>query len=117
MKKFIASSIFALLIPSQAFSATVNGHVNNATITGLYCGFEGSYNMCSVLFNKTIEDADPCNTIPANRMQFRGDTNMGKAILAVALTAYTTKNLVTIHSTGLCDVYKGLSDVNYIELL
>ena len=114
---FIASSIFALLIPSQAFSAT--GHVNDATITGLYCGYDGSFNMCSVLFNKTIVGADPdgCNTITANRMQFKGDTDMGKAILAVALTAYTTQKLVTIHSTGLCDVYPGLLDIRYIELL
>lgn len=38
--------LFVLLLPLHTYAT---GHVTNALITSVYCGYEGTYNMCSVV--------------------------------------------------------------------
>lgn len=105
--------LFFILFPFQVSAA---GHVIDAKITSVYCGYEGTYNMCSVVFDKVIIDKDSCHTINSNRMQFKGNGEMGGSLLSIALAAYMAHKKVNIYSTGSCTVYNGLADVKFIEV-
>lgn len=115
MSKYYLTNIILLIFSLSAYSET--GNVQGAKITSVYCGYFDERNMCSMEFDKAIDDRDECNTIIANRMQFKVDTEIGKSILSIALVAHSTQKSVKVYSTGLCDVYGGLSDVNYIEII
>ncbi len=49
-------------------------------------------------------------------MQFKVDTDIGKAILSVALSAQATQKSVNVYSTGSCTIFNGLADVNWITI-
>lgn len=68
------------------------------------------------MFGGVINNKDECHTINANRMQFKGNGEMGSSLLSIALAAQLTRKKVNIYSTGLCDVYNGLADVKFIEI-
>lgn len=108
-----------LLILSLGMSpvAFCVGHVNDVKITSVYCGYPDTYNMCSVEFDTEILERDTCHTmINAKRMQFKADTEIGKALLSIALTAHASQKNVDIYSTGKCTIYSGLSDINFIKI-
>ncbi len=109
--KFKITTLLFILLP---FQVSAEGHVIDAKINSVYCQY--NLNMCSVVFNKPIAGKDPCHTIDSNRMQFRVDDPIGKALLSIALTANSTQKNVTIHSTGVCTIYNGLADLGRIEI-
>lgn len=114
MTKYTLFILTFLFLPNYAFSV---GHVIDAKITTVYCGYVGTYEMCSVTFDKPIEDLDSCHTLTnSQRMQFKPDTAIGNAILSIALTAHATQKNVNVYSTGRCDIHDGLSDVNWITI-
>ena len=114
MRKTITSLVLLYLFSAYAFGV---GHVINAKITTVYCGYPGTYDMCSLTFSKPIESLDACHTlVNSQRMQFKPDTAIGKAILSIALTAHSTQKNVDVYSTGGCTIYTGLSDVNWITI-
>ncbi|WP_155734482.1 hypothetical protein [Pseudoalteromonas luteoviolacea] len=105
------------LIASGYANAAV--HVKDAQIESIYCGYVDTYDMCSILFTSDTvlhEQEGSCHTLPSKRMQFKGDTAMGKSLLSLALAAHTTKARVDVYATGKCSIYPGLSDVNYITV-
>ncbi|KZN58366.1 hypothetical protein JL49_20380 [Pseudoalteromonas luteoviolacea] len=110
--------MFALaLIASGAANAVV--HVKDAVIESVYCGYVDTYNMCSILFtaDTTLHGQEgSCHTLPAKRMQFKGDTPMGSSLLSLALTAHTTKARVDVYARSNCSIYPGLSDVDFITI-
>ena len=108
-----------LMISLLAFSSLsfAVSHVSNAKIKSAYCGYEGTFDMCSIEFEDdvVIKTPDNCYTIPnANRMQFKSNTETGKAILSIALSALAADKNVDVYGTGKCEIYPGLSDINYI---
>ncbi|QPB85625.1 hypothetical protein CWC22_021690 [Pseudoalteromonas rubra] len=110
--------VFVLCIIASC-SANAVVHVKDAVIESVYCGYVDTYDMCSVLFTSdTVMHGleGSCHTLPAKRMQFKGDTPMGKTLLSLALTAYTTKVKVDVYAREKCTIYPGLSDVNFITL-
>ncbi len=111
MNKYLGLLFLLLTFPAHS------AQVLDAKITSIYCGYPESYQMCSVAFDKAIEQRDSCNTITANRMQFSINSDTGKSLLSLGLTAYTTQKSVNVYSTGACTVYQGLSDIQYIELI
>ena len=111
MKKII-TLLFAGLLPLHATAA---GYVTNAKITSLYCGYVNSYKTCSITFDKPIINKDACHT-GSERMQFQPNTDIGKAMLSVALAAQATKQNVEVYSTGSCTIYPGFADVNWITI-
>ncbi len=104
--------IFGSLISLNAYAV---GHVIDAKIESVYCGYPSSHQMCSVTFSKPIIDKDSCHT-SSERMQFKVDTDIGKALLSIALSAHATQKNVDVYSTGSCTVYNGLADVNWITI-
>ncbi len=112
--KFKLFTLLFILSPLQVSAA---GHVRDATIISVYCGYEGTYNMCSVAFDKPITTKDTCHTINSSRMQFKADGTIGGSLLSLALTAHTTQKKVHVYSTGECTIYNGLADIQYIEII
>lgn len=112
MKKSIVI-IWMCLLSSFSFGA---GHVTDAKIETLYCGYVGTYEMCSITFNKPIEDKDQCHTNATERMQFKPDTSIGQAILSVALAAQAAQKYVNVRSTGQCTIISGFPDVNWVTI-
>lgn len=102
-----------ILLP---FQVSAVGHVKDAVIISIYCGYENVYDMCSISFDKPIVDKDLCHTNNSSRMQFKGNGTMGNSLLSMALTAHSTGKRVHVYSTGACTVYNGLADVQYIEI-
>lgn len=114
MKKIM---FLLVLIASGAANAVV--HVKDAVIESVYCGYVDTYDMCSVLFTSdTVMHGQEgsCHTLAAKRMQFKGDTPMGQALLSLALTAHATKAKVDVYARENCTIYPGLSDVNFITI-
>ncbi|MGS2717220.1 hypothetical protein ACVBE9_03535 [Eionea flava] len=110
-KSIVLVSLFLFSLQANAV-----GHVRDATISSVYCGYQDVHNMCSITFDKAIVDKDACHTINVDRMQFRGDGSMGGALLSIALAAQATQQKVHIYSTGKCTIYNGLADINFITI-
>ncbi|MBQ4811518.1 hypothetical protein J8M20_09220 [Pseudoalteromonas luteoviolacea] len=109
--------VTAALIASGYANAVV--HVKDAQIESVYCGYVDTYDMCSILFTADTVlhgQEGSCHTLPAKRMQFKGDTAMGKSLLSLALAAHTTKARVDVYARDKCSIYPGLSDVNFITI-
>ncbi|KZN38100.1 hypothetical protein N474_01485 [Pseudoalteromonas luteoviolacea CPMOR-2] len=105
-------SLVMILFSTDAFSAS---HVYNAKITSLYCGYIGTTENCSIKFDKPILQKDACHT-SAERMHFKVNTDLGKALLALALAAQASKKNVDVFSTGQCTIAPNIVDVNWIEI-
>lgn len=102
----------ALLTPFYSFGA---GHVIDAKITSLYCGYVEVHQMCSITFNKPIQNKDACHT-GSERMQLKPDTEIGKAMLSIALAAQVAQKNVNVYSTGKCTIFNGFADVNWVTI-
>ena len=96
------------------------GNVSDTLIKKVYCGYVEGNNMCSIVFDKPIQNKASCannaSSTVSYRMQFQLNDEIGKALLSLALTAYTTGKSVNISSTGFCNIFSGLSDLDLIEL-
>ena len=91
------------------------GHVTDALIKTLYCGYFGAYEMCSITFDKPIEEKDSCHT-NKDRMQFKVDSDIGKALLSVALTANASGKKVEVYSRGTCTIHPKIADLDWIKI-
>ncbi|MBE0388879.1 hypothetical protein PLUTE_a3622 [Pseudoalteromonas luteoviolacea DSM 6061] len=49
-------------------------------------------------------------------MHFKVNTDLGKALLALALAAQASKKNVDVFSTGQCTIAPNIVDVNWIEI-
>jgi len=47
---------------------------------------------------------------------FKVNSDAGKGMLSLAITAHTTKALIGVQSLGTCDTYHNMEDVDYIIL-
>jgi hypothetical protein len=108
---------FALL----AASASHAGSVNGAHVTGAYCGYYSGANMCSVYFDQKIAGSPGC--VPTStaseqphRFQFRLD-DLGKGILAIALSAQATGALVQADGTNACSIWGDTETLNTLFLM
>ncbi len=108
-KVFLVVSFLIASLQSHA------GEVSAAKVAGVYCGIYGGANMCSIYFNKTISDSPTCVQQSTNiRMQISTDTDVGKAMLSLALSANATGKLVKASGTGTCTVWPDTEDLNVI---
>ncbi len=113
MKMISILVVASLLFPLNILA---KGYVKDTKITSIYCGYPSSFEMCSITFDKPIIAKDDCHTLAAERMQFKPDTAIGKAVLSIALSAQATQQKVDIHSTGTCNIYSGIADMNRINI-
>jgi hypothetical protein len=123
MVKSFVPAISLLLFSVGAYA---NGSVTGAKVTGVYCGIFQKSNdtkteMCSVYFDKKITGSPTLNS-PTNcskafvgesyyRFQFKPD-NIGKTILAVALSAQASGALVIADGMGECSVWPDTEDIS-----
>jgi len=100
-------------------SLSFAGSVSDAKVTQLYCGYFSTSSVCSVVFDKDFSPEDSCITgagySKLKRMQFKLDDEIGKALLSIALTSYTTGATVNASSIG-TTCTDGFADLKYIEL-
>lgn len=102
---------FVLLLSSNAFAV---GVVSDTKITKLYCGFYNGANMCSIYLDRLIVNTPTCHTLSSSRFQIPTDTDTGKAILSLALTAFNTQKLVDAHGKGISSVWSDTEDMNVL---
>ena len=107
LQSFLLSTF---LLSANIYAA---GAVNGAKITKMYCGYYSGANMCSIYFDKAITNPPSCHGA-SQRMQIKTDNDTGKAILSLALTAFSTQKTVDIGGKGTCDIWSETEDMNVI---
>lgn len=105
-----------LLISLFASNALAGGTASSTKISQIYCGYYGGANMCSIYFGAAISNAPNCHTIGRNRMQVSTEDDTGKALLSLALVAYTSEKIVDIGGKGDCTVWADTEDLNHITI-
>lgn len=115
MKKLINISVLFMAALISANSWAV-GLVQNTKITQIYCGYFNDSNMCSIYFDKEIDDSPFCHKANRQRMQIKTDDETGKAILSLALTAYAMQKPVDIRGKGKCLVWHDTEDMNMLHM-
>lgn len=101
IRSLALASAFLASVP--AFAQTTQGFVNTGvTITGVDVRSDGHFlaTLSSPLVNQP--------TCASNHIRITGDvtTASGKALLAAAMMAYTTRSTITlVQGTGTCDQY------------
>lgn len=120
MKTTIYSGLAALLGLVGLANA---GSIPSGHVTGVYCGYYGNANMCSVYFDVKVAGNQPAcvPTSPAlneqnHRFQFRLD-DIGKGLLAIALSANSTGALVQADGTGACSIWGDTESLNTLFIL
>ena len=115
MKSILLKAFFIINIAVMS-SATLAGSVSSAKITQIYCGYYDGANMCSIYFDKAPTSSPSCHTKSRKRMQIRTDDDTGKAILSLALTAYSTQNTVYAGGKNTCAIWSDTEDMNVITI-
>ena len=115
MKIKLLLSLSLLLLGSIASHA---GGVTKAKVTGVYCGYYNGTNMCSVYFDKIIVGSPSCATSSGGteqkyRFQFRLD-EVGKGILAIALSAQTQGAFVEATGINSCSIWGDTESLNVL---
>lgn len=103
MKNAIRAFIILGILAGASIASSVRGKV-----TGIYCGYYSGTNMCSIYFDKDISGLPACVSGSGEmkkRFQIRMDNEVAKAVLSLALTAYTTKAVVDANGKGVCDIW------------
>jgi hypothetical protein len=114
--KTLLLNTFLFINIAVVSSTTLAGSVSNAKITQIYCGYYDGANMCSIYFDKALSDSPTCHTKSRKRMQIKTDDDTGKAILSLALTAYSTQNIVDAGGKNTCTVWPDTEDMNVITI-
>ena len=91
------------------------GVIKDAKIEGIYCGIFNGANMCSIYFDKSAVSSPSCAVSHLKlRMQISTETNIGRSMLSLALTAHSTGKTVFASGTGTCSVWSDTEDLNSI---
>ncbi len=114
MNKIGPISIFAVLAANQS----LGGEIRDARVTGVYCGIYNGANMCSVYFDKKSNASNSCiSEVQKMRMQLKVDTEIGRAMLAVALAANAQGKIVYANGTETCNIWTQTEDLNVIFIM
>ncbi len=102
MKKILVV-IMCTFFASQAFAI---GHVNKAKVVKIRVDGSGKV---MIFFDQKIEGSPTCVGHEIYKWALAADANTegGKAVLSMALTAKTTGASVTVNGLGVCGVYGG----------
>jgi hypothetical protein len=92
--------------------------IRDARITGVYCGIFNGANMCSIYFDKKSSSSPGCaSEVQKMRMQLKVDTDIGRAMLSIALTAYAQGKIVWAIGTDTCTISWDTENLNQIFVL
>ncbi len=112
MKGVKIFTLFCLLTPSLV---NAKGLIMETKVTGIYCGIYNGANMCSVYFDKESTTSPSCVASPYKfRMQLSTTTEIGRAMLSLALTANASNKTVVVQGTGACSIWPDTEDLNSI---
>ncbi len=109
MKTKFLTIAFLLVFSGVSFA----GSVADAKITQIYCGYFSGANMCSIYFDKASTAAPSCDA-GLNRMQIKTDDDTGKALLSLALTAYSAQKTVSASGKDTCTIWSDTEDMNML---
>lgn len=112
MKGLKNFTMFCLLIPSLV---SAKGLIMETKVTGIYCGIYNGANMCSLYFDKESTTSPSCvGSKYKLRMQLNTTTEIGRAMLSLALTANASNKIVVVQGTGTCSIWPDTEDLNSI---
>lgn len=103
------------LLAVSSMAGSIRGKV-----TGVYCGYYSGANMCSIYFDKDIAGLPTCVSGVGEvrrRFQIRMDNEVAKAVLSIALTAYSTKATVEASGKGVCDIWGDTESLNVLFII
>jgi hypothetical protein len=110
-------SLVFLVIAGCVIAANTNaGQITDALVTGVYCGIYSGKNMCSVYFNKQSNVSNSCASTQKFRMQLSADTEIGRAMLSLAITANAQGKIVSAEGTESCSIWPDTESLNAISL-
>lgn len=103
----LARALLFIITMTSVGNVYAVGQMFDARITGVYCGIEGGKNMCSVYFNKKSTGTPPaCASVNyRHRMQFSADSNIGKSLLSLSLSAHALNKVVVVLGNGSCNIH------------
>ena len=110
MKRLIPFMFFALM--STCGTAYAVGVTQGVTVVNVDARSDGSF---LVSFSQGITTPPPC-AAELNRMTGNASTPGGKAVLAVAMLAYSTGSTVFAQGTGACTEYSSIESLAILVL-
>lgn len=118
MKKYIINVMFLSALMVFTTQVVAKGSISKTKVTGIYCGIYDGANMCSVYFSDNANNSPSCvGSKYKLRMQLNPATDIGKAMLSLALTANTANKTVTVGGTGACSIWSDTEDLNTIFIV